>query len=555
MPLSRPRSWLNRNAAAKAQEVRPAARSRTSVRRAVNAQERLRREIRVQRLHEDAVVRTDKAEQRVQRLNVVLIASLRRTVEPIDFERQKRDVPDLDLGPDAEPVRLPTWEEYAPRSGRLRRLLTSQSRRETAQARAEVSYARALDQYREQEAARVARVEELLRAHNDASAPERQRILAHNAAIDAFRDRVMSGDREAVSEYFTQAFESVTDSGGFPRDHRFAYVPESKLLLVEWRVPGVDVVPREREFRYNKSTDSVGVHRWRPIAEVRRIHARLLAQLALRATNVAFSADPGELVQTVVFDGVTSGRVPKDEDAPTGRRRGRTGPAADDQAEVGSTVCLISMSASRRHFAKLRLDDIDDPLEQVRKHFGALVSAYPDELSGITPILTYDLADPHLSVPASTKVPNLIDAPAEEFGRLMERLLERMGYAVAAVPGVDGNYLASRGTDDGVENAVVHVRRHTGLLETAEVRALQSAVRREHAQVGILLTSGGLDPQAYEYAHGRPLRLYDGHNLVALCRQYDLPARLEPAKPGESRTSTDRARDAEAPRTKAPSTR
>ena len=554
MPLSRPRSWLNRNAADKAQEARPAARSRTSARRAVNAQERLRREIRVQRLQEDAVVRTDKAEQRVQRLNVVLIASLRRTVEPIDFERQKRDVPDVDLGADAEPIRLPTWEEYAPRSGRLRRLLTSQSRRDAAQAGAEGSYARALDQYRELEAARLARIEELLRAHNDASAPERLRILAHNTAIDAFRDRVMSGDREAVSEYFTQAFESVTDSAGFPRDHRFAYVPESKLLLVEWRVPGVEVVPREREFRYNKSTDSVGVHRWRPIAEVRRIHARLLAQLALRATNVAFGADPGGLVQTVVFDGVTSGRAPKEE-APTGRRRGRTAPAADNQAEPGSTVCLISMSASRRHFSKLRLDDIDDPLDEVRKHFGALVSAYPDELSGITPILTYDLADPHLSVPASTKVPNLIDAPDEEFGRLMERLLERMGYAVAAVPGADGNYLASRGTDDGVENAVVHIRRHTGLLETTEVRALQSGVRREHAHVGILLTTGGLDPQAYEYAHGRPLRMYDGHNLVALCRQYDLPARLEPPKPGESRTSGDRARDAETPRTKAPSTR
>lgn len=553
MPLSRPRSWLNRKAADKAQEVRPAARSRTSVRRAVNAQERLRREIRVQRLQEDAVVRTDKAEQRVQRLNVVLIASLRRTVEPIDFERQKRDLPDLDLGADAEPTRLPTWEEYAPRSGRLRRILTSQSRREAAQARAEESYARALDQYREQEAARLARIDELLRAHNDASGPERQRIQAHNAAVEAFRDRVMSGDREAVSEYFTQAFESVTDPAGFPREHRFAYVPESKLLLVEWRVPDVDVVPREREYRYNKSTDSVGVHRWRPIAEVRRIHARLLAQLALRATNVAFNADPGGLVETVVFDGVTSGRAPR-EDAPTDRRRGRTPQAADNRAEPAGTVCLISMSASRRHFSKLRLDDIDDPLDQVRKHFGALVSAYPDELSGITPILTYDLADPHLSVPASTKVPNLLDAPNEEFGRLMERLLERMGYAVAPVPGAEGNYLASRSTDDGVENAVVHVRRHAGLLETAEVRALQSGVRREHAHVGILLTTGGLDPQAYEYVHGRPLRLYDGHNLVALCRQYDLPARLEPPKP-DNRTSTDRARSPETQRTKAPSTR
>jgi restriction system protein len=79
--------------------------------------------------------------------------------------------------------------------------------------------------------------------------------------------------------------------------------------------------------------------------------------------------------------------------------------------------------------------------------------------------------------------------------------------------------------------SVVHVRRSTSPLEVAEVRALQSAVRHERADGGLLFTTGGLGPQAYEYAHGRPLRMFDGHSVVVLCRQHDLPARIEPAPP------------------------
>nr|WP_272956107.1 restriction endonuclease [Actinopolymorpha rutila] len=151
----------------------------------------------------------------------------------------------------------------------------------------------------------------------------------------------------------------------------------------------------------------------------------------------------------------------------------------------------------------------------------------PDEFAAISPVLPYELADPHLVVPASGKGPNLLATPPEEFDRLMERLLERMGYQLTPLPQGSGSYLATRTTGGRTERAVVHVRRRSGTLDTAEVRALGSAVRRRHATEGLLLTTAGLEPQAYDYAHGRPLRLYAGRSLLALCRCHGLPARMD----------------------------
>ncbi|SFF63508.1 restriction system protein [Actinopolymorpha cephalotaxi] len=508
-------------------------------------------------MREDAAVRTEGVEQRVQKLGFVLRATMPRAVAPLDFEAQKERVRFLDLGADAVPAPVPTWADFAPRTGRLRRLLTKESRRQVALAAAEQAYTSALERYREQEAARLARIEERARAHHEASAPDRRRVLAHNAGIDRFRDRVLTGDPEAVCDYYARIFAPFASRpAGFPRGHRFGYVPESRLLLVEWRLPGVDVVPREREFRYNPSTKSVGVHRWRPISEVRKVYDAVCAQLAIRAVHVALSADPGDLVQTVVFNGVVAPgadrgpghppeRSPEKATEKAAERAPEKAPARAEKAakrsadpkEPKEPVCLISLSASRRQFARLSLDDLDDPLGEVRGRFGARVSDFPDELSAVSPVLPYELADPHLVV-ASTKGPNLLAAPPEEFERLMERLLERMGYQLTQLSQDSGSYLARRTTGGRTEQAVVHVRRRGGRIDTAEVRALGSAVRRHHAAEGLLLTTAGLEPQAYDYAHGRPLRLYAGRSLLALSRRHGLSARMDPPARSASPTAT-----------------
>lgn len=484
---------------------------RGSTKRQRTAEELHREELHDQQMSEDAVVRTEKVEQRVQKLQFLLRAALSRDLNPLDFEQLKKPMPSVDLGADAHPLPLPRWEEYAPvartllRSRTLlRRLRGRTPLRDATEAEAEEAYAKALERYRNDEAARLRRVEDMRRTHDDARATDMQRTLEHNASIDAFRGRVVAADREAVTDYFTRIFAQIVDRPTLPRERRLAYVPESRLLLVEWQLPGTDIVPREKEYRYHKQSDSIGVYKWRSIAEVRDIYHDLVAQLALRAAHVAFATDPAALLDTVVFNGVV--------------------PGADD-----TEPCLISMSTSRKHFGRLNLDGLADPSDLVRRHCGGEVSAYPDELAAIRTVLSYDLADPTVPLTSSSRAPDLQNTPIEAFHRLMERLLERMGYTVVPLDKAPGTYVATAKDPDPAERSVVHVRRSTAPLDVAEVRALQSDVRHQRAASGLLFTTSGLGPQAYEYAHGRPLRMFDGHSVVALCRQHDLPARIEAA--------------------------
>ena len=128
----------------------------------------------------------------------------------------------------------------------------------------------------------------------------------------------------------------------------------------------------------------------------------------------------------------------------------------------------------------------------------------------------------------------------------MERLLERMGYSITALDKATGSYLLSGAEPDPSRRSVVQLRRSTSALEAAEVRALQSAVRHERADTGLLFTTSGLGPQAYEYAHGRPLRMFDGHSVLVLCQRHGLPARIE--SPAQPELDADRERSVPAQR-------
>jgi len=51
-------------------------------------------------------------------------------------------------------------------------------------------------------------------------------------------------------------------------------------------------------------------------------------------------------------------------------------------------------------------------------------------------------------------------------------------------------------------------------------------VQHEGATKGIMITTSGYGPDSYKFAGGKPLNLIDGSGLLALCQQYEIPARI-----------------------------
>jgi len=58
------------------------------------------------------------------------------------------------------------------------------------------------------------------------------------------------------------------------------------------------------------------------------------------------------------------------------------------------------------------------------------------------------------------------------------------------------------------------------------IRDLWGTVQHEGATKGIMITTSAYGPDSYKFAGGKPLNLIDGSGLLALCQQYEIPARI-----------------------------
>ena len=495
-------------------DQRKDARLRKDAEKQKRAADQHRLDMRVQRQTSAAVVRTEQVDQKLQRLTTLLLASLSRTVKPIDFEELKQAVPMAKLGADREPLPAPLWEEFAPKPPRLAGKLLHAAKHRQALAVAEEAYARALERHKVAEAERQARVNEKVREHEGQTAGTKARISAHNRSIDSLRQRVLARDPFAVGEYYERVFADIVDKRPFPRGRRIAYVPDSKLLLIDWQLPSVDVVPKEKEFRYNKAVDAIEVSKLRTVEELDETYDELVAQIALRTVNTALAADPDQLVDTVVFNGLA------------------VSPTPTEGSDFDAGPCLFSMRAGRRTFAKLKLADVE-PLDRVKKVFAARISDRPDELQEIEPVLAFEEADPRttLQPDSSPFGPDLMAMSVKELEQIAGDLLSRMGFEhelVRSSPeGMD--YRAARMTSDGEERFLVHLRRTTKPIPPQVVRDLVSSVRREKADEGLLLSTAGILPATFEYANGKPVTLHSRQTLLALLRRNGVRARIEHA--------------------------
>jgi restriction system protein len=469
-----------------------------------------------------AASRTRETAERLAELTGILHAALDVGATPLDLAAGKvtPDKPVLDLGVDAMPVPAPAWPDFEPREpGVLGRMLGRHKQLGELVARRRQEFNEAVAAHQRAEEARHQRVASAQARHDELVAEAVRAATEHNAAVDARRQRVLAGDRLPCSDYFQQVIDSVRLPDGFPAARRAGYVPESTMLVIEWELPGFDVVPKEKEFRYVKAWDTVEVSRTRSITELRQAYRDVIAQLALIALYVVFRSDPADLVHTVVVNGVLDGIN-----------------SATGQPE---RTCRITLRATRERFEQVNLRQVT-PVDCVRKHFAAQVSGHPDELHAVTPIVDFGMADPRIVdsvdvISGLDRRPNLIDLSADEFEYFVQNLFARMGFETHKLKASgDGGVDVIAYDHDPVRGAkyVIQAKKYTHKVQPSAVRELHGTVAHEGANKGILVTTHGFTSGCYEWANGKPLQLYDGTHLLALCRQHGIEARIVlPPKP------------------------
>jgi restriction system protein len=435
----------------------------------------------------------------------------------VNFNALKQRPPDvpLNVGSDAQPAPVPAWHDFEPpRPGTFGRLLGGDTRYARDRAEAERTFAVAVEGHKAAEAARQRRVIEARRLHAERRADARAQADSHNASVDRFAAAVQARDRHAVSRYFQLVIDQIPDPRGFPRQRLAGYVPESTLLALEWRLPSTGVVPAQKSFKWVKARDEF-IETDRSATEIRQAYQRMVAQIALRALHAVFTADRLSLVGTIVFNGIVE--------------------AIDPTTGQTITPCLITLRATREQFAPLVLANVD-PVACVRKHFAADVSAHPEELQAVSPVMEFKMADPRIIDPVDVisqldKRPNLLELTSKEFEHFVHNLFTRMGFdtKIFKADGDGGvDCVAYDPTPIRGGKYVIQAKLYNKTVPPTAVRDLYGTMQHEGAKSGILITTSGFGPSSYEFANGKPLQLIDGSGLLAICNDYDIPARIVP---------------------------
>ena len=476
-------------------------------RAAVRAQARDQRE--ALRAHQhgrdmDAAARTSEADAQVARLTGILPSVL--AAPPFQVEQLIREIAIAPFapGPLGVPVVMPDQRAYQVQPPGGLRALSSAARRDHQQAcrQAEQQFEQDCRAAAQAEEQRQRQLAEYYRQYQAWAQRERQKIVDHNGQVRLIGHQMTSGDPDAVCEYFAAAlYASAGWPEDFPRRARAEWDRADHHLLVDWELPGFDVVPAVSRYRYIKADDRE-TQIPRPAGERKSLYRNALAQSALAVIAEIFRADRTRLVSTVTVNGFVSGADPA-----TGRR---------------SKVFLLTATAGRPAFGHLDLARVDPVscLEGLPGQF----SPRPETLAPVRPVrLAAPAADLHDEAGATQA--SLLDMDPIDFEDLVAALFKAMGMEVMTTERSGDGGVDVRAMDpDPIRGGklVIQVKRYRSTIPPAPVRDLYGTMLHEGATKGILVTTAEFGPSAQEFAAGKPLTLIGGKQLADLLARYGI---------------------------------
>jgi len=130
--------------------------------------------------------------------------------------------------------------------------------------------------------------------------------------------------------------------------------------------------------------------------------------------------------------------------------------------------------------------------------------------------------------------PNLLKLTPNEFESLIQNLFAKMGLDTKQTRpsrdgGVDCVAFDPRPIFGG--KVVIQAKRYRNTVDVSAVRDLFGTLQNEGASKGILVTTSGYGPAAFEFASGKPMELIDGSNLLYLLAEHaQIEARIDPSE-------------------------
>ncbi len=376
---------------------------------------------------------------------------------------------------------------------------------------AETEYNNAVEAYDALMCEKKSKLEQLKAEYESNHEAFLRKVQQRDQEVCELETAYKSGEPSAIKTYTTMVLERSEYPEGFAKSFRLAYTPESKEMVIEYELPLINVIPIIEEYKYNKSKDNI-VEKVRKPNEIKALYRDILAAITIRTIHEVLEADQGNHIQVVVFNGFLTTADPA-----TGRE---------------ARPCLISVRTTKESFNELNLSRIDKLV--CLRNLGAQVSSSPDEQLPVKPIVEFDMVDKRfieqgdvLSGVDSRQ--NLMDLTYGEFENLTSNLFSKMGLEskltrASKDGGVDAVAFDTRPVLGG--KIVIQAKRYKNTVGVSAVRDLYGTMMNEGASKGIIVTTSGYGPDAYEFAKDKPLELIDGGGLLYLLDQVGIKAKI-----------------------------
>ncbi|MFI8964016.1 restriction endonuclease [Streptomyces sp. NPDC053493] len=439
----------------------------------------------------DALRRTRELDERVAVLEGLLAAGCRSRPLSVEGLREPEVVAPFAPGPLGEPVSMPDQRFYRDRAVFERDWYAAQA----AEARRVEQLAAYRRQYEEWAAGRLAE------------------IRAHNGGIAGTEAALRAGEPETVVEYFSAVlYASTAWPDGFPRQVSAAYDRVSRGLVLEWGLPGLEVVPAAKGVKYLPSTDQEREVP-RPVSQRRALYREVLAQSVLLALRELFVADRFGVLERVTLSGFVDG--------------------VDPATGLAGRVCVASVAVERRVFGGLNLELVS-PVECLTAALSGRLSGRPDERVAVRPLLLPEQVGSGVVSQGDGVEPDLLAMDPIAFEGLVAELFRARGLqAVTTRRSNDGGVDVEALDPDPISGGsiIVQVKRYRNTVPPSAVRDLFGTVQGAGANKGVLVTTSRFGPGSYAFANGKPLTLVSGPELVELLHRHGLRGRLGSGEP------------------------
>jgi restriction system protein len=350
-------------------------------------------------------------------------------------------------------------------------------------------------------------------------------VKDQHRSVDMLRDRWLSGEEGGILEHSSLVLDGSDYGDLFQPDYDLDWINASRTLLVSYRLPGLDTVPRLKTARLVVSTGEIK-ETYITEKQQAEIYDSVCYQICLRTVHELYEADEPAHIKAIVFNGIVQYL-----DRATGK-------------EVTATI--LSVSAERDTFLDIDLAHVDG--KACFKSLKGVAAASLANMAAVPPVLQLNRADRRFVESREVSLDadggtNLASMPWEEFEQLIRQVFgqvfsARGGEVKVTQASRDGGVDAVAFDPDpiGGGKIVIQAKRYTRTVGVSAVRDLYGTVMNEGANKGILVTTADYGPDAYAFAAGKPLTLLSGANLLHLLGHHGVRAHIDLAEARQAYT-------------------